>query len=122
MRARSAVAIPVIWRNSRAQPQISIDAVTATADPDGFSVTVRRGGLLSARGYLQVVDRLADGSEGAASDPVQVVVYPNIDIRTTTIRLQDGHQASPRARLVLSSEKQVTDRTTLASVPLPLQQ
>jgi P pilus assembly chaperone PapD len=122
MRARSAVAIPVIWRNSQAKPEIGIDAVSRDTDTDGFSVTVRRAGLLSSRGYLQIVDRLEDGSEGVVGGPIQVVIYPNLNTRTTTIRLQDGHEPSPAARLVLTMEQQVTERTTLASVPLPSQQ
>ncbi len=90
--ARSAMAIPVIWRNSKAEPRAVIESVKFS--PAGnlrvseLQVGVRRLGKLSVRGFLHVVRPGADDTEVPLSDPVPLVMYPTVDLRTVPVRLQ----------------------------------
>ena len=88
--ARSAVAIPIVWRNSAASPDASIEAVQIDSAANKISVDVRRHGRLSVRGYLHVFEKSADGGRNALAEPVPLVIYPSIDARTMDIELNDG--------------------------------
>jgi P pilus assembly chaperone PapD len=118
VKARSAIAIPVIWRNSASEPEVAIDTAEFDAESDQVAVTVRRAGRLSARAYLHVVDRRGDGTVGPIGGPIQVVIYPNLETRDVRIPINEKVDLSGAARVVLSTDELITDQTTLASVPL----
>jgi fimbrial chaperone protein len=118
IRARSAVAIPVIWRNSDAEPKISIESAHIASKSGQVAVTVRRSGMLSARAYLHVYDQRLDGTFQSVGGPVQVVIYPNLDTRVMRIPIDQNVELTDAAYVVLSTDELVTDRTTLASLPL----
>jgi P pilus assembly chaperone PapD len=90
IQARTAVAIPVIWRNSRDTPSMSIEAVRTDADANTISIDVRRHGQLSVRGYLHLLETAADRSLRPLADVVPVVIYPSLDTRTISVELYDG--------------------------------
>ena len=119
---RSAIAIPVIWRNSRATPSASIESVLIDADANELSVDVRRHGLLSVRGYLHLLESVPDGIRSSLAEAAPLVIYPNIDTRVTTIELNDGVRADslpPGAVLYYSPDEQINDRSILfASYPV----
>ena len=54
--ARTAIAIPIIWRNSRAKSSASIEMVRVDRDANQLTVDVRRHGQLSVRGYLHLLE------------------------------------------------------------------
>lgn len=92
--ARSAMAIPVIWRNTQAEPRAAIESVVF--DPEDneevkeLLVGVRRLGKVSVRGFLHVVRYGEDNTEIPVADPVPLVIYPSLDARTVPVRLQAG--------------------------------
>ena len=90
IRARSAVAIPIIWRNSRTPPMASIEAVDIDPDENRLRVEVVRYGSVSVRGYLHLIGTLPDGKRGVLADPVPMVIYPTIGTRTASITLSEG--------------------------------
>lgn len=118
IRARSAVAIPIIWRNSDARPEILIESAHLEPLEHQVTVRVRRDGLLSARAYLHVYDERLDGTLRSVGGPVQVVIYPNLDTRDMHIPIRGSVELTDAARVVLSMDEFVTAETTLASIPL----
>ena len=122
IQARTAVAIPVIWRNSRETPSMSIEAVRTDADANTVSIDVRRHGLLSARGYLHLMETAPDRSLRPLADAAPVVIYPNLDARTITVELYDGaavDSLSPSAGVYYSADSVLTERSTvLAQFPI----
>ena len=120
--ARSAVAIPVIWRNSRETSSASIESVQLDVDANKLTVDVRRHGLLSVRGYLHVLGMTPDGTRGFLAEPVPLIIYPSIDTRTAVIELNDGVRAGSLPRdmeVYYSSEPELTDRSIVfASYPI----
>ena len=62
IQARSAVAIPIVWRNSRDNSSASIESVHIDRDTNQLSVDVIRHGQVSVRGFLHVFKTAADGS------------------------------------------------------------
>ena len=88
--ARSAIAIPIVWRNSRAKSSASIESVRIDRDADKLMVDVRRHGQLSVRGYLHVFETAPDGTRSSLAEPVPLIIYPSIEVRTTAIALMDG--------------------------------
>ena len=114
--ARSAVAIPIVWRNSRATPDASIESVQIDRDANKLSVGVRRHGQLSIRGYLHVFEKAADGTRNALAEPVPLVIYPSLESRTLAIELNDGVIAanlSRGAEVFYSPDIEITDRSTV---------
>lgn len=85
--ARSAIAIPVIWRNSRDLPRAVIESAHFDPAAGELSVDVRRIGLLSTRGYLHVIRTASDGSREALSAPTPFVIYPSARRRVASIAL-----------------------------------
>ncbi len=120
--ARTAVAIPIIWRNSRAKSSASIESVRVDQDANKLTVDVRRHGLLSVRGFLQVLGMAPDGTRGFLAEPVPLIIYPSIDTRTAVIELNDGVRAGSLPRdmeVYYSSEPELTDRSIVfASYPI----
>ena len=91
--ARSAVAIPIVWRNSRDNSSASIESV---------------------RGFLHVFETAADGARSPLAEPVPLVIYPNLDARTMTIELNDGVTAGSLKRgteVYYSTDLEVSDRS-----------
>ena len=112
--ARSAVAIPVIWRNSSQKASASIQAVRVDRNNNQLSVDVRRHGPLSVRGYLQVVETAADGTLTTLTEPVPLVIYPNLEARTISIPLPEGILAAnlkPGTEVFYSPELKISDRS-----------
>jgi len=120
--ARSAVAIPIIWRNSRESASASIEAVRIDQDTNQLSVDVERHGPLSVRGFLHVFETAADGARSPLAEPVPLVIYPNLDARTMAIELNDGVMASSLKRgteVYYSTDLELSDRSiVIASYPL----
>ena len=120
--ARTAVAIPIIWRNSRATSSASIESVRIDADANVLSVDVQRHGQLSVRGYLHVFEPAPDGTRSYLAEPLHFVIYPSIDARTAAIELKDGviaRSLSRGAEVYYSPDPELTDESILfASYPL----
>jgi hypothetical protein len=114
--ARSAVAIPIVWRNSRDSSSASIEAVRIDGDTNKLSVDVRRHGQLSVRGYLQVIETAADGTQSSLAPPVPLVIYPNLEARTMSIDLNDGVVAAnlkQGTEIFYSPDIEISDRSTV---------
>lgn len=114
IQARSAVAIPIVWRNSQATSSASIDSVRIDADANQLSVDVRRHGLLSVRGYLHLVETAPDGTRSFLAEPVPLVIYPSLDARTMAIELNDGVFAGNLKRgteVYYSPDLEMTDKS-----------
>lgn len=115
IQARSAVAIPIVWRNSRADSSASIEAVRIDQDTNQLSVDVQRHGPVSVRGYLHVIDT-SNGARQPLATPVPLVIYPNLDARTMTIELKDGIMAANLKRgteVFYSSDLEMSDKSIL---------
>jgi len=110
--ARSAVAVPIIWRNSQATPDASIESVQIDRDANKLNVDVMRLGLLSVRGFLHVVETAADGTRSSLAEPVPLVIYPSLDARTMTIELNDGVSAG-NAEVYYSTDLEMTDKSVV---------
>jgi len=112
--ARSAVAVPIVWRNSRESSSASIEAVRIDQDTNQLSVDVQRHGPLSVRGFLHVLETAADGARSSLAAPVPLVIYPNLDARTMAIELNDGVMASSLKsgmKVFYSSDLELSDRS-----------
>ncbi len=112
--ARSAVAIPIVWRNSRDNSSASIESVRIDRDTNQLSVDVMRHGQVSVRGFLHVFETAADGARSSLAEPVPLVIYPNLDARTMTIELNDGVTAGSLKRgteVYYSTDLEVSDRS-----------
>ena len=122
VRARTAVAVPVIWRNSRAKPLAVIE--TARFDPElhELSVHVSRVGLLSTRGYLHVVHTAADGVRRTLADPLPFVIYPSVERRIASITISaDAIDSAGQLEVVYSTEQDIKNaKSDLASYSLVL--
>jgi len=112
--ARSAVAIPIVWRNSRDNSSASIESVRIDRDTNQLSVDVMRHGHVSVRGFLHVFETAADGARSSLATPVSLVIYPNLDARTMAIELNDGVMASSLKRgteVYYSTDLEISDRS-----------
>jgi P pilus assembly chaperone PapD len=120
--ARSAVAIPIIWRNSQASPGATIKSVEIDPETNQLTVDVRRNGKLSVRGYLHVLGKTSDGEDAALADPVPLIIYPSIDQRITAITLNDDVSAGALSEdtkvIYATTLNSVTQDTTLATYPV----
>jgi P pilus assembly chaperone PapD len=114
--ARSAVAIPIVWRNSRDKSSASIEAVRIDQDTNQLNIDVLRHGPLSVRGYLHVLETAADGARSAVAQPVPLVIYPNLDARTMTIDMNEGIMASTLksgTKVFYSTDLEISDRSVV---------
>ena len=112
--ARTAIAIPVIWRNSLDKPAASIASIDLDRESNTIVATLHREGLLSARGFLHVIDPDANGDSRQLSDPVPAILYPNIDDRTVPVPLLAGYSVNglpEGAELVFSPDESLTDES-----------
>ncbi len=114
--ARSAVAIPIVWRNSKAMPEASIEAVQVDSASNQLSVDVRRHGPLSVRGYLHVFEKKTGGARSPLAEPVPLVIYPSLDARTMAIPLNEGVIAANLSRdtaVYYSPDLELTDKSSI---------
>jgi P pilus assembly chaperone PapD len=122
IRARSAVAIPIIWRNSQAAQSATIESVIIDPETNQLKVNVRRLGKLSVRGFLHVLGEAPDGTRGELAEPVPLVIYPGLDKRSMAITLNEGittEALAKNAEVVYSSDSDlVSEKTTLANYPI----
>jgi P pilus assembly chaperone PapD len=122
IKARTAIAIPVIWRNSQAASSASIESARFRQGTNELTVAVRRHGLLSVRGYLHLFEAAPDGNASSLADPVPLVIYPSIEVRATTIALRDGVTADSLPRNVsiyYSPDLEMTGKSIVfASFPI----
>ena len=120
--ARSAVAIPIIWRNSRAAQSAAIESVVIDSEANQLRVDVRRMGKLSVRGFLHVLGEAPDGTSGALAEPVPLVIYPGLERRSVAITLNEDtttEALAQNAEVVYSSDFDVvSEKTTLANYPI----
>jgi P pilus assembly chaperone PapD len=122
IRARSAVAIPIIWRNSPDEQGANIESVVFDRETNQLKIDVRRLGNLSVRGFIHVLGETPDGTSGPLADAVQLVIYPSVEKRSMAITLNEDVTAEALARnaeVIYSSDPDViSDDTTLASYPI----
>ena len=120
--ARTAIAIPVVWRNSREISQARIDKVSLDPESGQVLVNVRREGLLSVRGYLHLLGRGDVASADAFAEPVPLVIYPNIDARSVAIPLKEGMSIEnlPAEATIYFSADELLDRNTRIFAQSPL--
>ena len=114
--ARTAIAIPVIWRNSRKQPAATIEAVAVDYEANAININVRRDGLLSTRGFLHVFDLETGGEFTALAEPVPLIMYPSIERRAVSIPLPDGIRLAelpPGATICFSPDEVLTEASTV---------
>ncbi len=114
--ARSAVAVPIVWRNSRDSSSASIEAVRIDQDTNQLSVDVLRHGQLSVRGFLHVFETAADGSRSPLAQPVPLVIYPNLDARTMAIDLIEDEMAGnlkPGTKVFYATDLEMSDRSII---------
>ena len=120
--ARPAIAIPIIWRNSRATSSASIESVRIDQGANKLTVAVRRNGQLSVRGYLHVFETAPDGNRRFLAEPAPLIIYPSLESRTVAIELNDGVNAGslPRGTEVwYSSDPEITAQSIVfASHPI----
>jgi len=114
--ARTAIAIPVVWRNSGAEPDAEIESVSV-AD-DGIELAVLRNGPLSVRGFVHVVDIADDGMITTFVEPMPLVIYPTADRRHVAVPFDEG--VSPAALpdsavVVLSPDEFLTANSVVYS-------
>lgn len=124
IKARTAVAIPIIWRNSQETSGATIQAAKFDRETRKLTVTVQRSGSLSVRGFLFVFDAATDGSRDPLANPVPLVIYPNLDRRTIDITLREEVSLDSLAQgvtVVYSPELEAIDPATIiASYPVTL--
>ncbi len=120
--ARPAIAIPIIWRNSRATSSASIESVSIDQGANKLTVAVRRDGQLSVRGYLHVFETAPGGTRSFLADTVPLIIYPSLESRTMAIALNEGVIAGslPRGTEVwYSSDPEIsTQSIVFATYPI----
>ena len=98
--ARSAIAVPVVWRNSREKPRAMISSVQFDAERHELSIDVQRIGSLSTRGYLHVRQTAVDGERQALASPTPLVIYPSVEHRRMAVALTtDSLDLEPGSQL-----------------------
>ena len=116
--ARSSIAIPVIWRNSRATPAATIESIEIDAAANAIEVDVARRGLLSARGFIHVIAGVGPAATDALAEPMPLILYPNIEVRSVSIPLLEGNfvdSLPADAAVVFSADEELTERSFVYS-------
>lgn len=121
--ARAAMAIPIVWRNTRSRPEARIHAATLDSDAGAIQVDVERVGDVSVRGTLRLVTPSGDVLDGAGyAEDTPLVIYPNIGSRRVSVPLTDAgrmHGIPAGTKLVLASEPDARGRDEiLATFPI----
>ena len=70
VRANTAMAIPVVWRNSKAEPKAEIASAVVDPEANELVVDVRRLGDLSVRGFLHLLTPPGSTVDAALADPL----------------------------------------------------
>jgi len=86
---RTAMAIPIIWRNSQESSGATIESADFDPQTRKLTIDVRRHGHLSVRGFLYVFDIAPDGTRRRLAEPVPLVIYPNLDGKTIAIAFDE---------------------------------
>jgi hypothetical protein len=116
--ARTSIAIPVIWRNSRATPEATIESVEIDAAANTVEVGVARWGLLSARGFIHVIAGGGLGETSVLAEPLPLILYPNIERRSVSVPLADGNvveRLPADAAVVFSADEELTEGSVVYS-------
>ncbi len=99
--ARTAVAIPVVWRKGDAMMGARIESLSLNRESNQLTVEVEREGPLSTRGFIHVLVA-PDGSEAEPfGDPSPLVIYPNLAGRSVTVDLPNLPKEAPSSRLTV---------------------
>lgn len=120
--ARPGMAIPVVWRNSRARPVATIVSASLDRQDREVVVEVRREGELSVRGYLHLIPpRWGETEAELPADPVPLIIYPNLDSRTVVLPLGEAVEGlAEGTEVIYSTNPNPRDRRTLlASFRIP---
>ena len=113
--ARSAIAVPVVWRNTNAEPRAVIDSVVIDREQQALEVEITRIGDLSTRGFLHVLRVTGDGTRTPLTQPLPLVIYPSVERRTATVPLDAGAyvvDAQGPVEVVYSSSAETNDAAT----------
>jgi P pilus assembly chaperone PapD len=101
VQARTAVAIPVIWRKGRAVMGARIESLSLNPEGNQLKVEVEREGPLSSRGFIHVMLAPPGKEAEPVGDPAPLVIYPNLEGRTVTVDLPDLPQMRPASQLTV---------------------
>jgi fimbrial chaperone protein len=118
IQARTAIAVPIIWRNSREVPSASIEAVRVDTEINELVVDIKRQGALSVRGFLHVFSTAPDGTRTPLAEPAALIIYPGLENRTVNIRLNEGIRADDLPRhsdIFYTPDSDVTDKSIVYS-------
>ena len=108
--ARSAIAVPVVWRNTSAEPRAVIDAVVIDREEQALHVRISRVGDLSTRGFLHVVRIGGDGARTPLTQPLPLVIYPSVEQRTATVPLASAAvEGQGSVEVIYSSNAETND-------------
>lgn len=101
VQARTAVAIPVVWRKGDAVMRARIGSLSLNRESNQLTVEVHREGPLSSRGFIHVMSSSAEKEPEPFGDPAPLVIYPNLDARTVTMNLPDLPEAAAASQLTV---------------------
>lgn len=102
IKARTAIAVPVIWRNSPLQPAASFEQIQFDKNGNLINLNIVRSGNLSTRGTLTVLLESGDSPSIVVSEPIHAIIYPNIKSRFIAIPLTTSlEELDPRSRITI---------------------
>ena len=79
---------------------------------------LHRQGLLSARGFLHLVDFGAEEGAQRRSDAVPAILYPSIDTRSVSVPMLDGFSVddlSEDTELIFTPDDSLTEQSFIYS-------
>ena len=124
IKTRTAIAIPIIWRNSQESSGATIESVDFDRQTRTLAVDVRRHGHLSVRGFLSVFDVAPDGTRRSLAQSVPLNIYPILERRTIDITLDEGISPDSLANgvtvLYAPELEGINQATVIASYPVTL--
>lgn len=102
IKARTAVSVPVIWRNSAVQPGATFEQVRLDRASNQIHLDVARAGKLSTRGRVKV-ELLGEDEPRKISEPLHTIIYPMMDSKSVSIPLTVPVRSfKPDARISIS--------------------
>jgi P pilus assembly chaperone PapD len=101
IQARTAVAIPVVWRNGDAVMSARIESLSLNREGNRLTVDVEREGPLSSRGFLHVLLAPPGKEAEPIGEPAPLVIYPNLEGRSVTLDLPDLPEGGPTSQLTV---------------------
>lgn len=124
IKTRTAIAIPIIWRNSQESSGATITSADFDRQTRKLTVDVRRHGHLSVRGFLYAFVEAPDGTRRSLAEPVPLVIYPNLEGKTIDIPFDEGispDSLADGATVMYAPELDGVDQATIfASYPVTL--